>query len=147
VLISHAHVLLRFSDQPAARPAPAQSAPAPVPAASNAPSTLAPGSGGAPSMAGAIGATIVQGMAFGTGSAIAHRAVDAVAGPRVVQHEMVDGSAAAAGAGAGAASQASNNCADYNASFLKVPVLHCLREACSSSLSWVPACRGCFALF
>ncbi len=47
-----------------------------------------------------IGSTIVQGMAFGTGSAIAHRAVDAVAGPRVVQHEHTnapsDGSSAAA---------------------------------------------------
>lgn len=28
-------------------------------------------------------------MAFGTGSAIAHRAVDAVMGPRVIQHETV----------------------------------------------------------
>lgn len=31
-------------------------------------------------------------MAFGTGSAVAHRAVDAVVGPRVVQHEAVDSS-------------------------------------------------------
>lgn len=33
-------------------------------------------------------------MAFGTGSAVAHRAVDAVMGPRVIQHESVDSSAA-----------------------------------------------------
>lgn len=29
------------------------------------------------------------GMAFGTGSAVAHRAVDAVLGPRTIQHETV----------------------------------------------------------
>lgn len=28
-------------------------------------------------------------MAFGTGSAVAHRAVDAVVGPRTIQHEHV----------------------------------------------------------
>lgn len=28
-------------------------------------------------------------MAFGTGSAVAHRAVDAVMGPRTIQHETV----------------------------------------------------------
>lgn len=33
------------------------------------------------------------GMAFGTGSAVAHRAVDAVMGPRTVQHEMVGATA------------------------------------------------------
>lgn len=35
-------------------------------------------------------------MVFGTGSAIAHRAVDAVMGPRVIQHETVASSAPAA---------------------------------------------------
>lgn len=35
-------------------------------------------------------------MAFGTGSAVAHRAVDAVMGPRTIQHETVVGEAAAA---------------------------------------------------
>ena len=35
-----------------------------------------------------IGSTIAQGLAFGTGSAVAHRAVDAVVGPRTIQHEM-----------------------------------------------------------
>ena len=39
---------------------------------------------------------IFVGMAFGTGSAIAHRAADAVMGPRTVQHEMVASQAAAA---------------------------------------------------
>ncbi|EFJ18532.1 hypothetical protein SELMODRAFT_419954 [Selaginella moellendorffii] len=41
----------------------------------------------APSMLGGLAATIAQGAAFGTGSAVAHRAVDAIAGPRTVHHE------------------------------------------------------------
>lgn len=40
-------------------------------------------------MLSGIGSTIAQGMAFGTGSAVAHRAVDAVMGPRTIQHETV----------------------------------------------------------
>lgn len=35
-------------------------------------------------------------MAFGTGSAVAHRAVDAVLGPRTIQHETVVSEAAVA---------------------------------------------------
>ena len=35
-------------------------------------------------------------MAFGTGSAVAHRAVDAVMGPRTIQHETVASEAAGA---------------------------------------------------
>ncbi|KAJ9561250.1 hypothetical protein OSB04_006410 [Centaurea solstitialis] len=47
------------------------------------------------SMLGGIGSTIAQGMAFGGGSAVAHRAVDAVMGPRTIQHETVGVAAAA----------------------------------------------------
>lgn len=36
------------------------------------------------------------GMAFGTNSAVAHKAVDAVMGPRTIQHETVVSEAAAA---------------------------------------------------
>ncbi|CAL9098773.1 unnamed protein product [Musa textilis] len=57
-------------------PQPARSAPPPAPV-----------QGG--SVLGGIGATIADGIAFGTGSAIAHRAVDSVLGPRTIQHEMV----------------------------------------------------------
>ncbi|XP_076954827.1 uncharacterized protein LOC143629437 [Bidens hawaiensis] len=32
---------------------------------------------------------IAEGMAFGTGSAIAHRAADAIMGPRIIKHETV----------------------------------------------------------
>lgn len=53
-------------------------------------------SGGGGSILGGIGSTIAQGMAFGTGSAVAHRAVDAVMGPRTIQHETVASEAAAA---------------------------------------------------
>lgn len=55
-------------------PAPAAAARPPAPMQSQAP---APSGGG---MLSGIGSTIAQGMAFGTGSAIAHRAVGAVAG-------------------------------------------------------------------
>ncbi|ANM69707.1 CHCH domain protein [Arabidopsis thaliana] len=43
-----------------------------------------------------IGSTIAQGMAFGTGSAVAHRAVDSVMGPRTIQHEAVEAASASA---------------------------------------------------
>ncbi|CAA2975885.1 Hypothetical predicted protein [Olea europaea subsp. europaea] len=48
------------------------------------------------SVLGNIGSTIAQGMAFGTNSAVAHKAVDAVMGPRTIQHETVVSEAAAA---------------------------------------------------
>ncbi|KNA02733.1 hypothetical protein SOVF_215880 [Spinacia oleracea] len=81
----------RSAPRPAARPVrnppqPAQRAPPPAPAQAS--------SGG--SMLGGLGATIAQGVAFGTGSAVAHRAVDAVMGPRTIQHETVGTEAAGA---------------------------------------------------
>jgi hypothetical protein len=60
---------------------------------------------------------IIDGMTFGVGSAIAHRAVDAVMGPRTVQVEHVNSSAAPAPAAPAAASSSSSNnaCMDqYN---------------------------------
>mmetsp|Transcript_10062 Transcript_10062/g.11455 ORF Transcript_10062/g.11455 Transcript_10062/m.11455 type:complete len:183 (+) Transcript_10062:45-593(+) len=65
-----------------AAPAPAPRQNAPPPAAAPAP---APAAGGG--MMGGLGGMIMQGMAFGGGSAVAHRAVDAIAGPRTVNHE------------------------------------------------------------
>lgn len=47
-------------------------------------------------------------MAFGTGSAVAHRAVDAVMGPRTIQHETVASEAAAAPAPSMGGSDACN---------------------------------------
>ncbi|XP_075501783.1 uncharacterized protein LOC142539911 [Primulina tabacum] len=79
------------SARPAPRPAPARNPPQPVNRAPP-PAPLQSSSGG--SMLGGIGSTIAQGMAFGTGSAVAHRAVDAVMGPRTIQHETVVSEAA-----------------------------------------------------
>ncbi|XP_078436751.1 CHCH domain protein [Wolffia australiana] len=86
----------RPAPRPAPRAAPVRNPPQPV---SQAPPPAQVQSGGG-SLLGGIGSTIAQGMAFGTGSAVAHRAVDAVMGPRTVQHEYVDSSAAAPAASA-----------------------------------------------
>ncbi|XP_057493238.1 uncharacterized protein LOC130778751 [Actinidia eriantha] len=78
---------------PASRPAPVRNPPQPV---SYAPSpALVQGSSGG-SMLGGLVDTITEGMAFGTGSAVAHRAVDALLGPLTIQHETVVSQAAAA---------------------------------------------------
>ncbi|KAA3488590.1 coiled-coil-helix-coiled-coil-helix domain-containing protein 10, mitochondrial-like [Gossypium australe] len=84
----------RSASRPAPRPAPARSPP-PQPA-HHAPPPAPAQSGSGGSLLGGIGSTIAQGMAFGTGSAVAHRAVDAVMGPRTIQHETVVSEAAAA---------------------------------------------------
>ncbi|KAG9132559.1 hypothetical protein Leryth_008472 [Lithospermum erythrorhizon] len=78
---------------PRARPAPARS---PPPQTVNHAPPPAPVQGGGGSMLGGLGSTIAQGMMFGTGSAVAHRAVDAIAGPRTIQHEHVGAEAPAA---------------------------------------------------
>ncbi|GKU97894.1 hypothetical protein SLEP1_g10973 [Rubroshorea leprosula] len=83
----------RSAPRAAPRPAPG-SAPAPQPVHHAPPP--APAQSGSGSILGGIGSTIAQGMAFGTGSAVAHRAVDAVLGPRTIQHETVVTEAAAA---------------------------------------------------
>ncbi|KAL7487961.1 hypothetical protein ACHAW6_013550 [Cyclotella cf. meneghiniana] len=62
---------------PAPRAAPRPAPPAPAPAA-HPPAPMQQQSSGGGMLSG-IGSTIAQGMAFGTGSAIAHRAVGAVA--------------------------------------------------------------------
>ncbi|KAL5683473.1 hypothetical protein ACJX0J_009858, partial [Zea mays] len=82
----------RSAPRPAPRAAPVRNPPQP---ARQAPPP-APVRDGGGSMFGGIGSTIAQGMAFGTGSAMAHRAVDAVLGPRTIQHETVASEAAAA---------------------------------------------------
>ncbi|WCJ18209.1 Cox19-like CHCH family protein [Euphorbia peplus] len=85
----------RSAPRPAARSAPRSPPPQKV---SQAPPPAVPSSGGG--ILSGIGSTIAQGMAFGTGSAVAHRAVDAVMGPRTIQHEAVASEAAAPAAGA-----------------------------------------------
>ncbi|KAL8540514.1 hypothetical protein ACS0TY_001952 [Phlomoides rotata] len=100
----------RPAPRPAARsppPQPAHHAPPPAPAQS--------GSGG--SMFGSIGSTIAQGLAFGTGSAVAHRAVDAVMGPRTIQHETVVSEAAATPAPAATSMGGSDACNNHSKAF------------------------------
>jgi hypothetical protein len=76
--------------------------------------------------AGLVG-TLVQGMAFGTGSAIAHRAVDAVAGPRTVEHQWADGQAPAAAAGAQQQQQQQvPRCESQMSQFNEVSVAFCM---------------------
>lgn len=60
-------------------------------------------------------------MAFGTGSAVAHRAVDAVMGPRTIQHETVVAEAAAAPVSA-ASSAGSDACGVHTKAFQDVSV-------------------------
>ncbi|GFY95577.1 hypothetical protein Acr_10g0009620 [Actinidia rufa] len=93
-------------------PQPASHAPPPAPVQGS--------SGG--SMLGGLGATIAQGMAFGTGSAVAHRAVDAVMGPRTIQHETVASEAAAAPAAM--SSMGSDACSVHSKAFQDV----CFKE-------------------
>ncbi|KAL3617328.1 hypothetical protein CASFOL_038873 [Castilleja foliolosa] len=88
--------MARRSSGRSSRPAPRPAARSPPPQTVNRapPPAVQSNSGG--SMLGSIGSTIAQGMAFGTGSAVAHRAVDAVMGPRTIQHETVASEAAGA---------------------------------------------------
>jgi coiled-coil-helix-coiled-coil-helix domain-containing protein 10 len=86
------------------------SAPPPAPARPAAPPPAVPqqGGGGGGMMSGLLG-TVFQGAALGTGSAMAHRAMDSVMGPRTVVHEHQGapegGAPAAMAAGGGAMPQ------------------------------------------
>ncbi|PON59591.1 Cysteine alpha-hairpin motif superfamily [Parasponia andersonii] len=76
----------------APRRAPLHSPPQPAPRAP----PPAPVKGGNGSVMGGIGGTIADGMAWGTGMAMAHRAMDSVLGPRVIQYETAASPASAA---------------------------------------------------
>uniref|UniRef100_A0A0D9VXK4 CHCH domain-containing protein n=1 Tax=Leersia perrieri TaxID=77586 RepID=A0A0D9VXK4_9ORYZ len=102
----------RSAPRPAPRAAPVRNPPQP---ARQAPPPAPQQSGGG-SILGGIGSTIAQGMAFGTGSAMAHRAVDAVMGPRTIQHETVV-SEAAASATPMANATASDSCSIHSRAF------------------------------
>lgn len=62
---------------------------------------------------------LFAGMAFGTGSGVAHRAVDAVMGPRTIQHETVVSEAASAPAPT-ANSMGSDACSMHSKAFQDV---------------------------
>lgn len=74
-------------------------------------------------MLSGLAGTMMSGMAFGTGSAVANRAVDAVMGPRSMEvvHTNQDGSAAAPAGGAAAPAMAPASsggmCGDENTQF------------------------------
>lgn len=61
--------------------------------------------------------SISVGMAFGTGSAVAHRAVDAVMGPRTIQHETVVSEAAATAAPTATSMGGSDACSVHSKAF------------------------------
>lgn len=71
----------------------------------------APAASGGGGMMGGLMGTMVQGMAFGTGSAVANRAVDSVMGPRQVEHVHNGAEGAAAPAVAAGAAPAGGNMA------------------------------------
>ncbi|KAH6773207.1 Cox19-like CHCH family protein [Perilla frutescens var. hirtella] len=103
------------SSRPAPRPAPARSPPPQTASRAPPPAPIQGGSGG--SILGGIGSTIAQGMAFGTGSAVAHRAVDAVMGPRTIQHETVASEAAGAPATSASSMGGSEACGMHSKAF------------------------------
>jgi hypothetical protein len=59
-------------------------------------------------------------MAFGTGSAVAHRAVDAVMGPRTIQHEAMVSEAAAPSAPAASSMGGADACNIHSKAFQDV---------------------------
>lgn len=81
-----------FSPRPAASNKSQKSS---APASVARPPPPAPVQAGSP-MGGGIGAAVADGLGFGGGNAIAHRAVDAIAGPRTIRHETVASPAPAA---------------------------------------------------
>ncbi|KAF3795854.1 hypothetical protein EJ110_NYTH02917 [Nymphaea thermarum] len=102
----------RSAPRAAPRAAPVRNPPQP---ASHAPPPAHTQSSGGGMLSG-IGSTIAQGMAFGTGSAMAHRAVDAVLGPRTIQHETVASEAPAA-SGAAMNASGSDACSVHSKAF------------------------------
>jgi len=99
---------------PAAAPAPPpQRAPQPKAPTQTATMSSPPPSGGGGMLSG-LGSVIAQGMAFGTGSAVAHRTVDAVMGPRSVQHEYAESKTETTSAAPVAARSCDNFMADFN---------------------------------
>jgi hypothetical protein len=70
--------------------------------------------GGGDSMLGGLASTIAQGMAFGTGSAVAHRAVDSIMGLRTVQHEQMQQEGGGAGAAPLTSTVAMDSCVNQS---------------------------------
>lgn len=70
------------------------------------------------------------GLAFGTGSAVAHRAVDSIMGPRTIQHETVG----AAAPDAATTSSVSDACVNHSKAFTDVRLLSLYLHLCLFSV-------------
>ncbi|XP_024368989.1 uncharacterized protein [Physcomitrium patens] len=104
------------SSRPAPRPV-ARQAPPPAPVRQAHPPAVPQQSQGGGGMLSGIGSTIAQGLAFGTGSAVAHRAVDSVMGPRTVVHEHVGGQPDSGGQAPLAQPVSADACANQSKAF------------------------------
>ncbi|XP_020255249.1 uncharacterized protein C6C3.02c-like [Asparagus officinalis] len=102
----------RSASRSAPRSAPVRNPPQPVSSAP--PPAPVQGRG---SVVGSIGSTIADGIMWGTGSAIGHRAVDAVMGPRTIHHETVASSAPAAADASVASATGSDSCMIHSKAF------------------------------
>ncbi|KAL5705480.1 hypothetical protein ACHQM5_023778 [Ranunculus cassubicifolius] len=93
--------------------------------ASHAPPPATAPQGQSGSLVGSIGSTISQGqyMAFGAGSEVAHRAVEAVMGPRTIKHETVVSEATGASSSSMGGVAGSNACKDHSKAFEDVSIL------------------------
>ncbi|CAL5417931.1 unnamed protein product [Camellia sinensis] len=86
------------------------------------PPAPAPATAQGESAKGGLGASVADGMAFGGGNAIGHRAADAMIGPRVFRHEVVGSSVpsvapvSADSDTCGGQSKSFIDCLNYNAS-------------------------------
>ena len=94
----------------------ARSAPPPAPVRQAHPPAVPQQQSGGGGMLSGIGSTIAQGLAFGTGSAMAHRAVDGMMGPRTVVHEH-GGGAPAEGAMAQPVAMSADACVNQSKAF------------------------------
>jgi len=130
-----------FAPPPAVRPQAQTPAHAPSSQAPNSAPMATPFPQQSGGMMSGLGGALVQGMAMGTGSAIAHRAVDAVAGPRQMEVVHKDEAAsvapmaAAAGTFAASSSSSFGFCGDEESRFQR-----CLTQN-NSNMS---ACRSFF---
>jgi len=106
----------RSGGRPAPRAAPRRPVQSPPQAATRAapPATAQPQSG---SLMGSIGSTIAQGLAFGGGSAVAHRAVDSIMGPRTIQVENTGPEATSASPSVMSNAAGSDSCNIHNQAF------------------------------
>jgi hypothetical protein len=94
-------------------------------------------------MLSGIASTVAQGFAFGTGSSLAHHAVDSVLGPRKMEVEHKEAPAAAAAAPAVAAPAAGAGAGPAACAPMQRELARCM-EANPGSLA---ACQGYFDMF